>query len=101
MLSISSVSGPQKVISTASWSHLPPALATLSPPRSGWSSCQEGTFPSRWAPISSRKPSQTWGPSQHQASCLSLSAVGSGTLHTWLRLPGLLGAPGMEGSQAL
>ena len=80
---------------------LPPALATLLPPRSGWSSCQEGTFPSRWAPISSRKPSQTWGPSQHQDSCLSLSAVGSGTLHTWLRLPGLLGAPGMEGSQAL
>ena len=78
-----------------------PALATLSPPRSGWSSCQEGTFPSRWAPISSRKPSETWGPSQHQASCLSLSAVGSGALHTWLRLPGLLGAPGMEGSQAL
>ena len=80
---------------------LPPALATLLPPRSGWSSCQEGTFPSTWAPISSRKPSETWGPSQHQASCLSLSAVGSGTLHTWLRLPGLLGAPGMEGSQAL
>ena len=37
------------------------------------------------------------GPSQHQASCLSISAVGTGALHTWLRLPGLLGAPGMEG----
>ena len=41
------------------------------------------------------------GPSQHQASCLSISAVGTGALHTWLRLPGLLGAPGMGGSQAL
>ena len=101
MLWISSMRGPQKLISTASWSHLLPALATLSPFRSGWSSCQEGTFPSRWVPTSSRKPSQTWVISQHQASCLSISAVGIGTLHTWLRFPGLLGAPGMGGSQAL
>ena len=78
-----------------------PALATLLPLHSGCTSCQEGTFPSRWVPTSSRKPSQTWVISQHQASCLSISAVGTGALHTWLRLPGLLGAPGMGGSQAL
>ena len=73
MLWIASMMGPQKLISTASWSSTrlpklslgaispPPALATLSPLRSGWSSCQEGTFPSRWAPTSSRRPSQIWG----------------------------------------
>ncbi len=68
---------------------------------SGCTSCQEGTSPSRWAPTSSRKPSQNWVPSQHEASCLSISAVGIGALYTLFRLKGLLGAPGIEGGHWL
>ena len=56
---------------------------------------RKDSSPSCLAPTSSRKPSQTWVPCQPQASCLSLSALGRGALHTWL--PALLGAPGMEG----
>ena len=64
---------------------LPPALATLLPPRSGWSSCQEGTFPSRWVNLprpgscpSTRLPalaSLLWD----QAPC----TPGSGSLDFW------------------
>ena len=72
-------------------SHLPPpALATLSPLRSGWSSCQEGTFPSGWVPISSRKPSQTWGPPSTRLPALASllweqapCTPGSGSLDFW------------------
>ena len=39
-----------------------PALATLSLLSLRLYLCQEGTFPSRWAPTSSRKPSQTCPP---------------------------------------
>ena len=56
---------------------------------------RKDSSPSWWAPTSSKKSSQTWVPFQSQASCLSISAVGTGALHTWL--PGLPGAPGMEG----
>ena len=69
------------------------------PLHSGCTSCQEGTVPSRWAPTSSRKPSQTWVPCQPQASCLSISAVGTGALHIWL--PGFQELQGWRGSHAL
>ena len=67
-----------------------PALATLSLLSLRLYLCQEGTFPSRWAPTSSRKPSQTWGPPSTRLPVLASllweqvpCTPGSGSLDFW------------------